>query len=192
MNMRTVVLLPAFALGATGTLRAQTDEKPRPVESVDLERYAGLWYEIARIPNQFQKDCAGAATATYELRDDGRIDVINRCTKDDGKVKEARGVARLDDEGGARLEVSFFSIFGWRPVWADYWILALGEDYEYSVVGEGSRKYGWILGRNPTLDESQLEALFQTLRDQGYDPAEFEVFDSAAAASAEAGSQGLP
>ena len=157
----------------------QDSDKPTPVESVDLERYSGLWYEIARIPNRFQNDCVGAATATYELRDDGRIDVINRCTKENGETKEARGEARLDDKGGARLEVSFFSILGWRPVWGDYWILDLGADYEYSVVGEGSRKYGWILARSPMLDEDQLAALFESLRAQGYDPEKFEVFGAA-------------
>ena len=185
MNMRTIFLHMVFVLAASASLQAQSEDEPRPVATVDLERYAGLWYEIARIPNRFQNDCVGAATATYELRDDGRIDVINRCTKDDGKTKEARGVARLDEAGGARLQVSFFSILGWRPVWGDYWILDLGEDYEYSVVGEGSRKYGWILSRSPTLEESQLAALFESLRSQGYDPAAFEVFEAPAPASME-------
>ncbi|MEJ2548115.1 MAG: lipocalin family protein, partial [Gemmatimonadota bacterium] len=109
-------------------LIAQSSDEPRPLPAVDLERYAGSWYEIARIPNRFQDDCVGAATATYELRDDGRIDVINRCLDEDGKVDDIEGIARLDKKGGARLEVSFFSIFGWRPLWADYWILDLGED----------------------------------------------------------------
>lgn len=182
MNRPTGILVPLLLLVTAGALRAQDKGKPTPVESVDLERYAGLWYEIARIPNRFQNDCVGAATATYELRDDGRIDVINRCTKENGETKEARGEARLDDKGGARLQVSFFSILGWRPVWGNYWILDLGEDYEYSVVGEGSRKYGWILSRSPTIEDERLEALFESLRSQGYDPAEFEVFGAAAGA----------
>jgi len=175
MNMRTIFLHSVFVLAASGSLHAQSEDEPRPLAAVDLERYAGLWYEIARIPNRFQNDCVGAATATYDLRDDGRIDVINRCAKDDGKTKEARGVARRDDAGGARLQVSFFSILGWRPVWGDYWILDLGEDYEYSVVGEGSRKYGWILSRSPTIEDERLAELFEALRSQGYDPEAFDI-----------------
>jgi len=178
-----LLLFPA----AGDTARAQSADEPKPLASVDLERYAGLWYEIARIPNRFQKDCVGAATATYELRDDGRIDVINRCMKEDGKVKEARGIARLADEGGARLEVSFFSVLGWRPVWGDYWILDLGDNYEYSIVGEGSRKYGWILSRSAELDETRLAALFESLRLQGYDPEAFELVGGTAAAAADSG-----
>lgn len=168
---------------ASGTAVAQTPDEPVPVDSVDLERYAGLWYEIARIPNRFQSDCVGPATATYELREDGRIDVINRCVKANGNAKEERGIARRDDDApGARLEVSFFSILGWRPIWGDYWILELGEDYDYSVVGEGSRKYGWILSRSPTMDEALLADRFDALREQGYDPEAFEVVQDAAAA----------
>jgi apolipoprotein D and lipocalin family protein len=186
MNTRTIFLHSVFVLAASAPLQAQSDGEPRPVAAVDLERYAGLWYEIARIPNRFQKDCVGGATATYELRDDGRIDVINRCVKEDGEIKEARGIARRDDGEGARLEVSFFSILGWRPVWGDYWILDLGEDYEYSIVGEGSRKYGWILSRSPTLEEDRLAALFESLRSQGYDPEAFEVVESPPAPESDA------
>jgi apolipoprotein D and lipocalin family protein len=156
-------------------LLAQSSDEPRPLPAVDLERYAGTWYEIARIPNRFQNDCVGAATATYELRDDGRINVINRCLEDDGKVNEIDGIARRNKKGGARLEVSFFSILGWRPIWGDYWILDLDEEYETSVVGEGSRKYGWVLSRTPTVSDERLEELFEALRDQGYDPSTFAV-----------------
>ncbi len=154
---------------------AQSTGEPLPLPDVDLERYAGTWYEIARIPNRFQNDCVGAATATYGLRDDGRIDVINRCLEEDGKINEIEGIARLDKKGGARLEVSFFSILGWRPIWGDYWILDLGEEYETSVVGEGSRKYGWVLSRTPTVTDERLAELMDVLGAQGYDPAVFDV-----------------
>jgi apolipoprotein D and lipocalin family protein len=175
MNILTGFSILTLACLMPPMLSAQSPEEPRPLPSVDLERYAGTWYEIARIPNRFQDDCAGAATATYGLRDDGRIDVVNRCLDEDGKVDEIEGIARLDKKGGARLEVSFFSIFGWRPLWADYWILDLGEDYETSVVGEGSRKYGWILSRTPSISDERLAELFDVLREQGYDPEAFDL-----------------
>jgi apolipoprotein D and lipocalin family protein len=178
LNARKLLLPILLSACAVRSADAQTTDEPVPVDSVDLERYAGTWYEIARIPNRFQKDCAGAATATYVLRDDGRIDVINRCLKANGKVKEARGLARVGGEGGAKLEVSFFSILGWRPVWGDYWILDLGDNYEYSIVGEGSRKYGWILSRSATVDEKRMKALFESLGAQGYDPDAFELVHS--------------
>ena len=173
MNQAVRCLILILVLVYPAMLRAQSAEQPRPLDAVDLERYAGTWYELARIPNRFQNDCAGAATATYRLRDDGRIDVINRCLEDDGTLNEIEGVARLDKKGGARLEVSFFSILGWRPIWADYWILHLDEDYQTSVVGEGSRKYGWILSRTPTVADERLVELFDALRAQGYDPDAF-------------------
>jgi apolipoprotein D and lipocalin family protein len=173
-TLKSTPFLALMLLVPTMT-HAQSSDEPQPIAAVDLEQYAGTWYEIARIPNRFQNDCVGAATATYGLRDDGRIDVINRCLEDDGKVNEIEGIARLDKKGGARLEVSFFSILGWRPIWGDYWILDLGEEYETSVVGEGSRKYGWVLSRTPTVSDERLAELMDALRDQGYDPEKFDI-----------------
>ena len=129
-------ILLSLAVLATAPMAAEAPGPPTTVDRVDLMRYAGLWYEVARIPNRFQKQCARNVTAEYVLREDGRIDVINRCLRDDGRVDEAKGLARIDDPASnARLKVSFFSILGWRPVWGDYWILGLGDAYEYAVVG---------------------------------------------------------
>jgi apolipoprotein D and lipocalin family protein len=149
---------------------------PRPVDAVDLERYAGLWYEIAKIPNKFEKQCAYGTTATYTLRPDGKIEVVNRCFKKDDSVDEIKGLAKVaDPPTGARLKVSFFSILGLRPVWAPYWVLGLGADYEYAVVGTPDRKYGWILARTPQLSPETLEEVWSTVREQGYDPDDFEI-----------------
>jgi apolipoprotein D and lipocalin family protein len=120
VKIRSALLVLLLLPAAGDAAGAQSADEPHLVESVDLERMAGLWYEIARIPNRFQNDCSGAATAYYELRDDGRVDVINRCLKADGKVKESRGIARPAAGGRARLEFSPVSVLGWRPVWADY------------------------------------------------------------------------
>lgn len=164
---------------ACANVMAQSREEPGPprtVERVDLERYVGLWYEIARIPNGFQEGCVRGVTARYELRDDGRIDVINRCVTSDGRVDEAKGLARVDDrESNARLKVSFFSIFGWRPIWGDYWIIGLGDDYEFALVASPDRKYGWILSREPELDWYVLERIYTMLADQGYQLSDFEM-----------------
>ena len=167
-----MVILASMVLAQPSPVGAE--EPLRTVPSVDLERYTGTWYEIARIPNRFQRSCRGSTTATYTLRDDGRLTVVNRCETEEGDAIEAEGIARVADEGtGAKLEVSFVRIFGLSLFWGDYWILGLGEDYDYALIGAPGRKYGWILSRTPTLPEARLAELFSALRRQGYDPAAF-------------------
>ncbi len=136
------------------------------VPHVDLGRYLGTWYEIASFPQSFQRGCT-ATTATYSMRPDGDIDVLNRCRKGslDGKEDSARGRARVVDKAtNAKLEVSFF-----RPFWGDYWIIDLGSDYEYAVVGHPSRDYLWILSRKPTMDDAVYQGILARLRVQGYE-----------------------
>jgi apolipoprotein D and lipocalin family protein len=138
----------------------------RTVARVDLKRYLGTWYEIAAFPQRFQKGCT-ASTATYALRPDGRIAVTNRCRLKtvDGREKVARGIARVVDRStNARLKVSFF-----RPFWGDYWIIDLGAQYEYAVVGHPGRDYLWILSRTPTMDPEVYLAIVKRLADQAYD-----------------------
>ena len=150
---------------ATTTTRLKLPEL-RTVGRVDLERYVGTWYEIASFPQRFQRGCTGT-TATYTLRKDGQIDVLNRCWRDSltGRETEAKGRARVvDPSTNAKLKVSFF-----RPFWGDYWIVALGPDYEYAVVGHPSRDYLWILSRRPTLDGALYEGIVNRLREQGYE-----------------------
>lgn len=165
-----LVLLPAACRGtAPETLPLAT------VASVDLERYTGHWYEIAKIPHRFQRQCVADTTADYARNTDGTISVVNRCRTADGRFDEARAIARVaDTASNAKLEVSFFSVLGWRPVWGNYWILALGPDYEYAIVGEPTRRYGWILSRTPTLPDVTREQLDQRLRAFGYAPDQFE------------------
>ncbi len=155
---------------------------PVPVESVDLERYAGRWYEIARIPNRFQKNCSGETTALYSLRDDGKLDVLNRCHDKKGKRIEAKGLAKVvDARSNAKLKVSFVRFLGWRLFWGDYWIIGLGEDYEYAIVGTPSRKYGWILSRQPSLPQSVMTRVYRELQQQGYRPKDFRMTTGAPA-----------
>ena len=145
------------------------------VPAVDLDRYTGRWYEIAKIPNRFQRQCVSDTSANYARNADGTIAVVNHCRTTDGRFDEAHAIARVADSGtNAKLQVSFFSLLGWRPIWGDYWVLALGPDYEYAVVGEPGRQYGWILARTPTLPAATREAIDHQLRVHSYDPALFE------------------
>lgn len=150
--------------------------QPTTVKSVDLNKYAGLWYEIAKIPNRFEKHCVSGTTAKYTLRSDGKISVVNSCKEANGSIDETEGVARIvDKQTNAKLEVSFFSILGWRPIWGDYWIIGLDDDYQWVIVGTPSRKYVWILSRAPQIDDVTLAKLFIILESQGYNPKDFEI-----------------
>lgn len=139
---------------------------PQPLETVpkvDLSRYLGRWYEIARFPASFQEGCRDSS-ADYTLLKDRRIGVVNRCSRDGG-VAEARGKAKIvEPETNAKLKVTFF----W-PFYGDYWIVELGENYEYSVVSEPSRKYLWILSRTPVMEKTLLEGIVQRLGAKGFD-----------------------
>lgn len=151
---------------------------PRTVDQVDFARYAGTWYEIARFPNRFQRRCAGDVTATYEPRPDGRLDVINRCRLADRSWDEARGVARRagGDSSNARLEVRFApAILSLLPqVWGDYWILGLGPEYGYAVVGSPDREYLWILARTPQMPELAWRQAVAIATARGYDVSRLE------------------
>ena len=147
--------------------------EPETVAAVDLERYMGLWYEFARLPNDFQSQCVANTTAEYTLRDDGRVDVVNRCETDDG-VDEAEGIARVvEGSANAKLEVSFVRILGFSLFWGDYWIIGLGDDYEFAVVGHPERKYGWLLVRDPVVSEELMDEMFFILESRGYRHDEF-------------------
>lgn len=156
-------------------VRAESKEKTplKTVSSVDLSRYAGVWYEIARLPNSFQNKCAGEVSATYSLLEKNRIKVVNQCRKNDGRITKAEGVARLADKNGptSELKVRFApSFLSFLPfVWGDYQIIELADDYTYSVVGEPTREYLWILSRSPQMDEDTFARLTAAAASQGFD-----------------------
>jgi apolipoprotein D and lipocalin family protein len=133
------------------------------VPAVDLARYAGQWFEIARYPNFFQRKCTGNVTATYVRRTDGKIDVINRCRTADGKTTEATGLAKIADaKTRAKLKVRFApAMLSFLPfVWGDYWVLGLADDYSWALVGTPDRKYLWILARAAAMsDEAYAQAI---------------------------------
>jgi len=147
--------------------------KAKPLETVDhvdLSRYLGKWYEIARMPQFFQRKCARDVIAEYKL-DESSIFVTNSCTTDRGEVLVAEGHARVVDSlSNAKLEVTFVKLFGWRYAFGgDYWIIDLASDYRYAVIGHPNRKYAWVLSRNPELPAADLSVIEKRLRENGYD-----------------------
>jgi apolipoprotein D and lipocalin family protein len=165
------LLLAVVAWTVAGTPPSLAKEEPDVVDHVDLERYAGKWYEIASIPNMFQRGCT-RTIARYELRDDGKLEVINSCRKGglDEEPSSTSGTARVvDEETNAKLRVSFF----W-PLSIPYWIIALDDEYQWAVVGTPSRNHLWIISRSPTMDEELYRRIVQRAAEQGYDVSELE------------------
>jgi len=162
-----IVLIAVMVLGALckGCATSSGVSPLKTVAHVDLARYVGTWHEIARYPNSFQKDCAGS-TATYTLREDGEIDVVNRCRDSrDGSLRQAKGRAWVvEPTTNARLKVSFF----W-PFRGDYWIIDLGKDYEFAVVGAPSRKYLWVLSRTPLMSDDVFNGIMQRIEQLGFE-----------------------
>lgn len=172
------VLLLGIALMAVRAGEGEEEQMNlKVVDKVDVKKYMGKWYEIASIPVWFQKDCAGGTTATYELRSDGTVKVLNQCYKENGELKNASGRAWVVDEStNAKLKVSFLP-FGLKLFGGDYWVIDLGENYEYAVVGHPTREYGWILSRTPELPEDVLKGIVGRIEAMGYNFRDFKMTD---------------
>jgi len=162
--MKTLSLALTIVIFFSGCAKTPTAAL-KTVDHVDLERYSGTWIEIARYENRFETGCAGA-TAHYASKED-YIAVTNRCFDTNGiQSGEANGRAyTLQDSNNSKLKVSFF-----RPFYGDYWVLMLGENYQYSVVGDPSRKYLWILSRVRKLSDTDKKIILDTLPKLGYNP----------------------
>jgi apolipoprotein D and lipocalin family protein len=160
-------------LGAQAFAAAEPVDQPlTTIASLDVNRYIGRWYEVAKFPNRFQKQCASDTTADYGLREDGRIRVLNRCRKADGSEDAVEGVARqVGGPTSPKLEVRFAPAFlsFLDIVWGDYWVIDLDEYYMLSAVSEPSRKYLWILSRTRQVDPLAYQALLMRLEAQGLD-----------------------
>ncbi|MFZ4542291.1 MAG: lipocalin family protein [Rickettsiales bacterium] len=140
---------------------------PQPAKAIDLTQYLGRWFEIARYENGFEKGCEGV-TADYTAREDGLIGILNTCRKDtlDGVVSTADGKAKIvEGSNNAKLKVSFFGPF----YVGDYWVLDRADDYSWSIVGEPSGRYLWILSRKPVLADKQMGMLITKVKAMGYD-----------------------
>jgi apolipoprotein D and lipocalin family protein len=171
MNSRKLIYLGLALVGVFSVVRAAFGEVPlESVPKVDLSRYTGRWFEIARYPNRFERKCDSNATATYSLRSDGKISVVNTCKTREGKLTQSNGWAQVvDQKTGSKLKVTFF----W-PFFGDYWIIDVGLNYEYAVVGEPGRKYLWILSRTAKMDAKLYAEITGRLAAKGYDATKLE------------------
>ncbi|MCU1289504.1 MAG: Lipocalin family protein [Acidobacteria bacterium] len=145
----------------------------RTVASVDLKRYSGKWFEIARYPNKFQKKCVGNTTATYNLKSNSEFEVLNRCVTKNGTFSDAVGKGRVADEASsAKLEVRFApGYLSFIPAtWGDYWIIDLDANYQYAAVGDPKREYFWILSRKAEMDDATYQNILRRAEAKGFNP----------------------
>ena len=170
------IIRPFAVLAFLASIANAQESSMKPLEvvpDVDLNRYMGTWYEIARLPNSFQGECVSDVTATYSLMEDGDVLVVNRCRKENGEMNEARGRARRARADGpnSKLEVRFAPAWlSFLPfVWGDYWIIELAPDYSHVAIGGPGREYLWVLARTPSMDEATLQQVLEKVRQQGYD-----------------------
>lgn len=165
--MRNVIVsfLIGFSIIATSCSNTKTMVNTQTVKELQLDKFLGKWYEIARFPHSFEKDLVGV-TATYTMRDDGKIKVLNQGYKStlDGKLSTAVGKAKIpDSKEPGKLKVSFFWFF-----YADYFVMELDENYEWAVIGSSSPDYLWILSRSSQIDENTYQDLINKIKDRGY------------------------
>lgn len=169
MRTRLVVLAGVAVAAVAGLLlrrAGDSDGAAMPtVRHVDLERYGGRWYEVARLPLRWEDKCAADVTARYTLRPDGKVDVLNQCRKADGSMTQSHGWAKVvaRDGSNARLKVTFF----W-PFFGDYWILDLDAEFRWALVGTPNRSHLWVLSRTPRLESGVVETLLQRARALGF------------------------
>ena len=148
----------------------------KPVEKFDIDRYQGTWVEIAAIPQFFQRKCVRDTRATYTAAEPPLIRVENVCTRSDGGREMVEGRARrVDADVPAKLEVTFFELFGEYRFWVSggYWVIALDPNYQWAVVGHPSRRLGWVLARERRLSPVALAEVIGRIKSQGYDACEF-------------------
>ncbi len=170
------VLLQTSAL-ATAQANAQANlvvelQPVKTIPSIDVARYLGTWYEIAKFPNWFQRKCLSGTNANYQLKEDGNVKVTNRCKVEGGEMAQAIGTAR--QIGGAtspKLEVRFAP--DWLAilpfVWGDYWVIDLDSQYQLAAVSDPRREYLWILSRTPKVNQKSYDDLLQRLITQQFD-----------------------
>lgn len=166
------------ALGAAAltSVALASDGKPQTVQQVDLVKYSGTWYEIARFPMYFQRKCASDVTATYGTLSNGNVSVVNQCRQADGEMMSSTGEASAVNSTNTKLKVSFLPQgLRWIPFTkGDYWVLKLDENYQTALVGGPNRKYLWILSRTPNLDEKTYQAYVAAAKQQGFDVSKLE------------------
>jgi apolipoprotein D and lipocalin family protein len=175
---RTVLrsVLVSVGLAACLSLSACTNAPLDTVPSVDLARFQGQWFEIAKLPRITQADCHGT-TATYHLTSPTTLDLLHQCHLGSlkGELRESAAHAIVNDlNASAKLSVDFGGVYG------DYWVLDLGEHYDFAVVGHPNREYLWLIARTPTVDKTTLARMLKTAQDKGFDTAKLEYTEQQA------------
>lgn len=164
--IKLILPFAALALVACAGGPVGNTSVPEPAKAVDAAAYAGRWYEFARYENRFEKDCEGV-TAEYAVLPDGKLSVLNTCRKGavDGKMSSSQGKAKpVGDPKGAKFKVSFFGPF----YVGDYWVLDHADDYSWSIVGEDTGTYLWVLTREPTPTAARRDLLLGRVQTLGY------------------------
>lgn len=175
MNMQFKATFKGVAFGAfisilSFTTYAETNT-PKAVDKIDIERYAGKWYEIAHLPMYFQRKCIANTTAQYSLNQDQTVGVLNSCRTATGEMIRSEGVAYPKNQGNSKLKVSFLPKgLRWLPFTkGDYWVLRIDPEYNVALVGGKSNKYLWILSRDKNIDEKTYQSYLDTAKSYGYD-----------------------
>jgi apolipoprotein D and lipocalin family protein len=160
------------------TAQAADAAPVKTIASLDVPRYLGTWYELAKFPNWFQKKCVGNTKAEYSLRPDGNLKVLNSCKTANGEVSDAEGTARqIGAKDSPRLEVRFAPEWlSFLPmVWGDYWLVDLDPQYQVAAVSDPKREYLWVLSRTPQLDSRIYDDLLLRLKQQQFDVRKLEL-----------------
>ena len=161
----------------------QADTPVKTITSLDVPRYLGTWYEIAKFPNWFQRKCASNTQAVYSVRPDGNLKVLNSCKTADGTLTQAEGEARqIGTKDSPKLEVRFAPAWlSFIPmVWGDYWVIDLDPQYQVAAVSDPKREYLWVLSRTPQLDKKTYDELLQRLETQKFDVRKLELTQQSA------------
>ncbi|WP_206075547.1 lipocalin family protein [Polynucleobacter aenigmaticus] len=165
-------------IGASQVSAQQADQTVKTIAALDVPRYLGTWYEIAKFPNWFQKKCVGNTKAVYTAKPDGNLRVLNSCKTANGETSEAEGAARqIGAKDSPRLEVRFAPEWlSFLPlVWGDYWVIDLDPQYQVAAVSDPRREYLWVLSRTPQLDPKVYEDLLLRLKQQQFDVRKLEL-----------------
>lgn len=166
-------LLTLFSLHASSQTAVATELPPvQTIATLDVPRYMGTWYEIAKFPNRFQAKCASNTRARYLAQTDGTVQVLNSCVTVDNQTIDALGLAKqIGNTTSPKLQVRFAPAWlGWLPmVWGDYWVIDLDADYQLAAVSDAKREYLWVLSRSPQVNAKAYDALLDRLKAQHFE-----------------------
>jgi apolipoprotein D and lipocalin family protein len=177
-SLISILGLLLIGLGSSQVMAQQGDQSVKTIAALDVPRYLGTWYEIAKFPNWFQKKCVSNTKAVYTAKPDGNLRVLNSCKTATGETSEAEGLARqIGAKDSPKLEVRFAPEWlSFLPlVWGDYWVIDLDPQYQVAAVSDPRREYLWVLSRTPQLDPKVYADLLQRLMQQQFDIQKLEL-----------------